>query len=208
MIRSKKQLDEPPVYDKLLNNNGEHSLEWSRWFNRLHQYVKEFSFLSNDYLTINPDFHWSRTKGNTATTADGEFVEEWFVKADSVPFTITPTFYTSTTFSSDTGSQRYVNISIPTPDPAKQFDIYQQYPNYLSKFQNKDIAVSALIKNNNSNRNTVRFYLGIDTDNSGTDDFIAQSKSMIIDSDTTQLSSIFKSPVIDADNQSNTVTIK
>lgn len=203
-------VDEPPIYDGLLKSDlsNESTHEWQQWFNTLQDAVSSHNNLSNSALTLNPDFHWSRTVGNTPTTSDGEFVEKWNVTSNGSSFTITPTFYTSTTDNANTGSQRYVNVAIPTPG-VNDFEIYQDFANKLSKYEDQQIAVSALIKNNNANRHNIKFYVGFDTNNDGTDEFSITSKVIrILDNQKESLTAVFNAPSIITDNQNNTVTLK
>lgn len=201
-------LSQPPIYDNILKDTGEYTYEWQNWINRLHSFASPLAFLFNEALVLNPDFHWSRVIGNTSTTTDGEFVEKWFVKSNGSAFTITPAFYTSTINNAETGSQRYINVSIPTPS-SNDFEIYQSFPNYLSKYHNRKIVCTALLKNNNSNRHNLRFYAGFDTNNDGTDDYSVRGKTVRIEGDQKeQITALLETPTINTDNQNNTVRLK
>jgi hypothetical protein len=195
-----------PLYDRMVENNYT-STNWFPWFTTLHRNIQHLNTLPNNHLVLNPDFHWSRTKGNTPTVADGEFVEEWDVRSNGMTFSITPTFYTSTQPSSLTGSQRYVNVDI-TAVNSNEFEIYQQIANKISKFQNKKITFTALIDNKETFSFKIKFYVGFDTNDDGTDDVTAISKAVHINPGVQEVMVLVETPKITADNQANKINLK
>jgi len=195
----------PPIHDNVLENNKP-TIEWKNWFDSILQSLNNNTSLYNDHLVRNPDFNWSRAKGNIPTTVDGPFVEEWYVKGNSMIFKITPTAYSSTQDSSLTGSERYVNISITSVN-SNEFIIYQLLYKKLSKLQNKNITFSARVKNNTVNSVKAKFYVGFDMTSDGTDEFSASSGAVYINDDTRDIYSTVKMPKIPTDNLTNRVTI-
>jgi hypothetical protein len=193
------------------DSNGERNSflgnKWEPWFTDVHRNLTNRNFLYSPHLNINPDFNWSRTVGNTPTTADGEFVEKWNVKANGMTFAITPTFYTSTAKSSDSGSERYVNVVISVPN-SNDFEIYQTEANKISKYQEKKITFSAKIYNNGAAAVKAKFYVGFDTDNNGTDDESATSKIIYLKQGMNDIMALVETPEISIDNQANTIGYK
>ena len=201
-----KFINLPPIHDSVLKHDNKPTKEWQSWFDDVLRTINNHGFLYNDHLTVNPDFNWSRTKGNTPTVADGEFVEKWNVKANGMTFSITPTYYTSTQDSSLTGSERYVNVNITTVN-SSDFIIYQLIPKKLSKFQGRKITLSAYIKNNDSNKLKAKFYIGFDLTGGGTDTYSAESKAVFVNPDSNEIFATIQCPKIDTDNQTNVITI-
>ena len=206
----KLSLSLPPVYDKLIKENDFIHVEWQTWLNQIYDAVDNHGFLPNDHLVLNPDFHWSRTVGNTPTIGNGEFVEKWNVNVGGMTSTVTPTFYTSTVNNAQTGSQRYVNFDV-TAITSNEYQIYQEIGNKLNKFEGKPISFSALIKNNGTKSIKLKFHVGFDVDNNGTEDIIKESKSIFVGANGNEaelISATFLCPVENNDNQNNKVLIK
>jgi len=194
-----------PIKDGVLSENAP-TQPWQAWLNTIGIKINNHATLTNDSLLINPDFHWSRTKGNTPTTTDGEFVEKWNVKANGMTFSITPTFYTNTTYSSYTGSDRYVNITINTVN-SNEFIIYQTINKELSLFQNRKITISSFALNNVANSFKCKFYIGFDLTGGGTNTYSADGKSLTIANGENDIVSTLTCPKVSTDNQTNVVTI-
>lgn len=203
-------LSQPPVFNELTKDNGLVHIDWQTWLNQIYDAVDNHGFLSNDHLVLNPDFHWSRTVGNTPTIGNGMFVEQWSVDVGGMTSTVTPTFYTSTINNAATGSQRYVNFDI-TAITSNNYEIYQEISNKLNKFEGKPISFSALIKNNGAKSIKLKFHVGFDIDNNGTEDVITESKAIFINPNVNRaelISATFFCPVESSDNQNNKVLIK
>lgn len=201
-----KLISPVPLKDEMLNKNKP-TQPWQAWLSDLFSIINNHSFLCNDSITINPDFHWSRTKGNTPTNADGEFVEQWSVISNGMTFVITPIYYSSTLHSSLTGSDRYINIAITTIN-ANEFSIYQKIPKKLSKIQGKKITVSSKIKNNNSVTVMCYAFIGFDLTGSGTISYSARSKSISLVEGNNDINVTIECPSISVDNQTNVVNIE
>lgn len=202
-----RQFGTAPIQDNPLKTNGEFGPRWRDWLNSIHSFISTHSFLNNNSHTINPDFHWARVNGGAPRTTDGEFMDNWFVKSNGSTFTITPTIYTNSYPSSQTGSKHYANINITTPT-ANDFEIYQSLPNYTARFQNKEISTQSLIQNNGSNRFTLRYYVGFDTNNDGTDEHFTRGKGIYVKPGINELGSLLKLPKVDDNNQNTTITLK
>lgn len=202
-----KVQDTVPIYNNLTTQNNEVGNEWSPWFTSLHRNVQHLNYLPNPHLVLNPDFNWSRTKGTTPTTSNGEFVEQWDVDAGGATFSITPTNYTSTTNSSGTGSELYpaIRISVTT---ANDFEIYQTSSNNIQKYQDKQLAFSIRIFNNNSDPVKAKFKVDFDTDNDTVIDVTSESKAVYIQPGIQDIVMRVDTPVIATDNQTNTVYLK
>ena len=206
----KISISQPPVSNKLLKDDDLIQVDWQTWLNQVYDALDNNAYLPNNHLVLNPDFNWSRTVGNTPTIGNGEFVEEWNIDTGGMTSTVTPTFYTSTANNSSTGSQRYVNFDV-SAITANEYQIYQEVPNKLNKFQGKPISFSALIKNNGSSSIKIKFHVGIDVDNNGTEDVITESKAMfpaINAGKAETISATFLCPTESTDNQNNKVFIK
>ncbi len=206
----KLSISQPPVFNKLLKEDDLVQVDWQTWLNQVYDALDNNAYLPNNHLALNPDFHWSRTVGNTPTIGNGEFVEEWDIDAGGMTSTVTPTFYTSTADNASTGSQRYVNFSV-TAVNSNEYQIYQELPNKMSKFQGKSISFSALIKNNGTKAIKLKFHVGFDVDNSGTEDVVTESKAMYTSINAGKaetMSATFLCPRESTDNQNNNVFIK
>lgn len=206
----KLSISQPPVFNKLLKDDDLVEVDWQTWLNQMYDAVDNHAFLPNNHLVLNPDFHWSRTVGNTPTIGNGEFVEEWDIDAGGMTSTATPTYYTSTANNAATGSERYVNFSV-TAINSNDYQIYQEVPDKLNKFQGKAISFSALIKNNGTKTVKLKFHVGLDVDNNGTEDVITESKAIFVGANTNKaelITATFLCPVESTDNQNNNVFIK
>jgi hypothetical protein len=197
-------LDQPPIRDAMVGEEKPQR-NWEYWFNAVFRSVNDYGALLNTHLVLNPDFHWSRVTANTPLTADGSFVEEWNVKSNSMGFIATPTFYTSTTDSSLTGSDRFVNFAINTPNTG-EFKIYQTISKGLSALQNRTITFSASMKNNVAQTLKAKFYVGFDPNNDGTDEYFGESKAFNLQQGFRNLYAQVKCPKITTDNQTNNIT--
>lgn len=197
--------DPAPVYDKIIDDEKDLTYKWQSWINSLRDNIDAHNYLVNEHVVLNPDFNWSRTKGSTPTVADGEFVEEWNVKANGMTFSITPTFYTSTTNGSNSGSERYVNVDI-TVINTNEFILYQSVPKMLSAFESKTMTFSSSIYNNGAAFN-VKFYVGFDMTGGGTDSYSAESRNIRIDSGYNEINAQFRTPAVATDNQTNVITL-
>lgn len=197
----------PPIQDNALKENGEFNVRWRDWLNSIHSFINTHTYLNNNSHTLNPDFHWARVNGGAPKSTDGEFMDQWFVKSNGSTFTITPTIYTDSYPSSQTGSKHYANVAITTP-ASNDFEIYQSFPNYTSRFQNKDISTHSLIRNNGSNRFNLRYYIGFDTDNDGTDEHFIRGKAVHVVPGINEIGNNFKVPEVADNNQNTTITLK
>lgn len=202
----KQFTNKPPIFDDVLTKENSPTANWLNWFNEAHRTFEAHNNLINDALVLNPDFNWSRTKGNTPTTADGEFVEKWDVISNGMTFSITPTYYTATENSSLTGSERYVNVAI-TAFNSSDFEIYQSIPKRIAKFQNREVTISFAANNNNNSKVQAKFYIGFDTNNDGIDEYSASSKTVFLENGFDNFFVTIKTPAIAIDNQNNTVRI-
>ncbi len=202
-----KVQDTVPVYHEITNDSNSLTNSWVPWHTSIHRNVQHLNYIPNPHLVLNPDFNWSRTKGNTPTTADGEFVEKWFVKANGMTFSITPTYYTSTTNSSDSGSERFVNVDITIVN-SSPFILYQTFGNKLSKFQDKQLTYSARVFNNNSDVVKCKFQVGFDTNNDTTIDVTDESTVHYIQPGPNDIVMRVDTSKITADNQNNTVYLQ
>lgn len=200
-----KLISPVPLKDGMLNANKP-TQPWQAWLSDLVNIINNHSALNNEHVNTNPDFHWSRTKGNTPTTVDGEFVEKWSVKSNGMTFSVTPTFYSSTTYSSDSGSDRYVNVNISVFN-ANEFVLYQSLPKKLSKLQSKNITVSGKVKNNTANKVNCYIYIGFDLTGGGVDSYSARSKAILLESGDNNINVTIECPSISVDNQTNVVTV-
>lgn len=197
-------LDQPPIDDEIIDK-FKPKRNWQYWFNNIFRSVDAHNALVNSHLALNPDFHWSRTKGNTPTVADGEVVEQWNVISNGMTFSATPTYYTNTTFSSQTGSARYINLAITSAN-SSDFIFKQKIAKGVSSLQNKDMTFSLGIKNNDSNPIDGLFYVGFDLDNNGTDDYTTTSKKFSIKSGMQNLNLQLRCPKIASENYNNQIT--
>jgi len=206
---AKITLAQAPVFNKIIDERDLNNVDWQTWFNQMYDSADNANILPNDHLALNPDFNWSRTKGNTPTVGDGEFVEEWNVDAGGMTSTVTPTYYTSTSNNSDTGSERYVNFDI-SGVTVNEYQIYQNLPNKLNKFNGKEICFSALIMNTGSNSIKLKFHIGLDVNNNGTEDVITESKAIFVSpgAQSQFISGTFSCPSESTDNQDNAVFVK
>jgi hypothetical protein len=195
----------PPPVNDAITQNDKLTRNWLSWFNSLFSNSNQ-NISANSYFILNPDFNWSRTKGNTPTIADGEFVEKWNVKANGMTFSITPTYYTSTTNSSFTGSERYVNVAISSVN-SNDFVIYQTVPKILSLLQNKKATLSASIYNHNTITVIAKFYIGFDLTGGGTDSYSIESGIVELKSGINDIFATVSCPKISVDNQTNIITI-
>ena len=186
-------------------NDNKPSQQWQAWFIDIFNSINNSRALSNDPVTINPDFHWSRTKGNTPTTTDGSFVEQWNVKGGGMTYVITPTNYSSTSSGAGTGSARYAHVSITTVN-GNEFSIYQSLPNRLSKLQGKNVTISSSIKNNLPSSVKCYFYIGFDLTGGGTDSYSGKSKVIYLSNGDNNINATISCPDIGVDNQTNIVT--
>jgi len=207
MTDTRITLEEPPIYDGVLKETGEYALNWQNWINSIHGKIRTHDFNVNNHIPLNPDFHWSRIHGETPIVGDGETVDKWFVKSNGNSFTLTPTFYTDNTYTSATGSAHYINLTIPSALIA-DFEIYQTLANEVSKFQNKDIVASVLLKNNTSVSADIKFYIGYDMDNSGTDDYWDETSAMKITQADSLVYVVIPTTQISTNNQNHTISMK
>lgn len=206
----KISLSQPPVFNKLIKEDSLVHVDWQTWLNQIYDTVDNHSYIPNDHLVLNPDFNWSRTVGNTPTVGNGEFVEEWNVDVGGMTSTVTPTYYTATLNNSLTGSERFVNFNVAAIN-ANEYQIYQEIDNKMNKFHGKPISFSALIKNNGVNSIKLKFHVGFDINNDGTEDIFTESKAVFSAINTGKaelLSATFLCPTESSDNQNNTVYIK
>lgn len=204
------KISPPPVNDPLMSlvseNKNKIGSAWQDFHSKSQQMLDHHSNLTTDNALLNPDFHWSRTKGNTPTIADGEFVEKWNVKSNGMAFTITPTFHTSTTYSADSGSDRFINVSIPNPTSA-DFELYQEFPNTISLLHNKKLIVSGFAKNKGLESVKMKAVITFDINNDGTPEFVTNSKTFHTGRESF-FSFELQTPKITTDNQSNKQLIK
>jgi hypothetical protein len=197
-------IDQPPIRDDIVEGKSPNRT-WLYWFNSLFRAINDQGALLNTHLLLNPDFHWSRTTGNTPLTADGSFVEQWNIKSNGMTFAATPTYYTSTTDSSLTGSDRFVNMAISSPN-SNEFSIYQTQSKGLSLLQNKTLTFSASLRNNIATELKAKFYIGFDTNNDGIDEHNSESRIFTIPQGFKNLFVSVKTPKITTDNQTNNIT--
>jgi hypothetical protein len=176
---------------------------WLSWLNDLHRRVKNSGALSNDHTVLNPDFHWY----GTTITSDGQACNPWAITSNGATFTSTPTAYTSTNNNADTGSKQYINLAI-TAGTGGNFEFHQQADNKLSRYQNKRVTLSSKVTNNNSDPVKAHFYVGVDTNASGTDDHVQTSGTFDLASGLNVPTASFDIPRIETDNQNNKVNIK
>lgn len=176
---------------------------WTQWFNNLQQHVVGKQSLTNNATALNPDFHWYGTTRST----DGVAAKPWEVKANGLTFTATPTAYSSTTSNADTGSKQFINIDI-TGTFGGDFDFFQEIKNYSSRYQKQLVTMSAKFQNKGAASIPMYFYIGIDSTNSGSDDFVQTSAQFNLRPGVQQVAADFKIPPISVDNQNNTVTLK
>lgn len=139
--------------------------------------------------------------------ADGEFQDKWFAKSNGSTFKITPTVYTDSYPSSETGSKHYAHVEVTTPT-SNDFEIYQKFPNYTTRFQNKNIAAHTIIKNNTSTRFKMRYYVGFDTNTDGTDEHFVRGKSSLLKEGINYLNDLLQTPEVASHNQNTLVTLK
>lgn len=206
----KVAISQPPIFNKIIKEDNLVHVDWQTWLNQVYDVVDNHSYIPNDHVVLNPDFNWSRTVGNTPTVGNGEFVEEWNIDAGGMTSTVTPTFYTSTANNALSGSERYVNFSV-TAINANEYVIFQEIDNKLNKFNGKPISFSALIKNNGSDSVKLKFHVGFDVNNDGTEDVISESKAIFAGINAGKaelLSSTILCPTEPTDNQNNKVIIK
>lgn len=196
-----------PLKDSPVSGIPNFTQKWQSWLSDIHRSVNNHNLINNPSIALNSDFNWSRTKGNTPTIADGEFVDKWNVKANGMTFAITPTYYTSTQNNSATGSERFVNLNISGLN-ANDFIIYQSIPRYLSLLQNKVITFSFYTFNNSVHKTSIYAYIGFDTDNNGTDDHQALSKIITLNANSKNIGNCsIQCPKITIDNQINVVNL-
>lgn len=207
VIKKFPLISPPPVINRMTDERGVLINNWALWHNELQQQTNHHTNLTNHNVLLNPDFHWSRTKGNTPTTADGEFVEKWLVKANGMTFSITPTFYVNNEYTSDSGSDRFVNIQITTVN-SNEFEIYQEFPNSISNFQRKNVMVSGFARNNNAGTVKSKAVITFDTNDDGTPEFTATSRSQQLDNGGNFLMTQIKTPKIAVSNQTNRQLVK
>jgi len=203
-------LSQAPVFNKVINEEDLTNVDWQTWFNQVYDSIDNNNLLPNDHLVLNPDFNWSRTKGNTPTVGNGEFVEEWDVDVGGMTSTVTPTYYTSTINNSRTGSERYVNFNI-TAVTANEYEIYQTIGDKLNKFTNKVISFSALIMNTGTKAIKLKFHVGFDVNKDSTEDVITESSVIFVSPNSNKaelISAGFDCPVEAIDNQNNDVYVK
>lgn len=206
----KLSVSQPPVFNKLTSDNDLVHVDWQTWLNQVYSAVDNNGLVPNDHVVLNPDFNWSRTVGNTPTVGNGEFVEQWDVDVGGMTSTVTPTFYTSTFNNAKTGSVRYVNFNI-TAITLNEYQIYQNVGTKLNKFEGKTITFSALIKNNGTKSIKLKFHVGFDVNNNGTEDVITESKTVFVNPNSNKAELItvtFQCPLESTDNQINKVFIK
>ena len=207
---AKLTISQPPVFNKLISGSDLVQVDWQTWVNQIYDAVDNHGFLPNDHVVLNPDFNWSRTKGNTPTVGNGEFVEEWDVDVGGMTSTVTPTFYTATLNNALTGSVRYVNFDV-TAITSNNYEIYQTIDDKMNKFHNKPINFSALIKNNGAKTIKCKFHVGFDTNKDGTEDIVTESRAIFINPNSIKAELItvtFLCPTESSDNQNNRVYIK
>ena len=195
----------PPIKDGVLQDNKPTAV-WQSWFNDVLQKLTDHSALSNSHTTVNPDFNWSRTKGNTPTTSDGSFVDGWSVKGGGMTYAVTPTGYTSTAGGSQTGSERYVRVVISTIN-ANNFILYQTFPKKMSKYQGQKVTFSAKVSNANAAPVKCKFYIGFDMTGDGSDEYSASSKAIYVQNGDSTISATVECPKVSVDNQTNVVTM-
>jgi hypothetical protein len=203
-------ISQPPVFNTLTGESGLIAVDWQTWMNQMYDASNNFKLIPNNHIVLNPDFNWSRTVGNTPTVGNGEFVEEWDVDVGGMTSTVTPTYYTSIKDNALTGSERYVNFDV-TAVTANEYEISQDLANQVSKFHEKPITFSALIMNNGASKIKVKFHVGFDIDNSGTEDFIEESRPGYVEPNLGKpelITATFRCPTSTSDNQANTVYVK
>jgi hypothetical protein len=143
----------------------------------------------------------------TYHTEDGEFMDKWWAKSNGNTFKITPTIYTDSYPSSETGSKHYAHVEVTSPT-SNDFEIYQKFPNYTSRFQNKKLASHSIIHNNGSNRFKMRYYVGFDTNTDGTDEHFLRGKSLLLKPGLNYLNDLLEIPRVESHNQNTLVTLK
>jgi len=183
--------------------------EWTNWARQTNDLLEHHNNLTAQNALINSDFHWSRTNENKPTLTDGEFVEGWFVKGGEMKFVVTPKYYTNTDVSSQTGSDRYINVKINTINQ-NQFEIYQKLPKTLSYFHNKTLVVSGLVQNNFGSQIKAKCNIAFDTNNDGTFEFSADSNIFYIGDTTVRkpFAAQITTPNITEDNRNNTQYVR
>lgn len=194
-------LDQPPSDDNIVEN-FKPKRSWQYWFNMLHRVVHSHENLVNSHLVLNPDFNWSRTTGNTPVTADGEFVEEWYVAAGGMGFTISPFDYSSTQYSSQSGSQRFINVNISSAN-SNEFHIYQRNKKGVSALQNKDVTFSFAAKSNTVGAIRAKFRIEFDLNNDGIADYSVESKGFTIEPGFNKKFITLRCPEIAAESSNN-----
>jgi hypothetical protein len=198
-------LSNAPSEPKIVDGDGKLTQTWQNWINDLKKHVFRSNSLKNDHNVLNPDFnHYGTTR-----STDGEVCKPWQIKANGLTFTATPTAYTSTADNADTGSKQFINVDI-TAAAGQEFELFQKLTNQLSKYQKKSVTILAKVKNNGSFRLPIYFYIGVDTNNDGNDDFNSTSGRFFIEDNgiANTVTATFKVPEIAADNQNNKVTVR
>ena len=203
-----RKLGGSPIYNEVLDTSKNSFTQvWQDWFNEVQQSMQDQQVKSNASEVLNPDFNLSRINGTTPINSDGELVDKWFIRSNGNTFTATPVLYTETFPSAQTGSAYYININITAG--ANDFEIYQQYTNGISRYEDKDISFVSFIRNNNHpNRLYIKSYIGFDTNNDGSDEYSKESGKLNITSDEQRINSSYRTPDIDDDNQNNKINFK
>lgn len=207
VIKKFPTISPPPLTSKSLDEKGFLTNEWQQWNLEMERQTSHHTNNTNHNALLNPDFHWSRTKGVTPTVADGEFVEQWWVKSNGMTFSITPTPYTQNTYTSDSGSDYYAHISI-TVENSNDFEIYQKLPNSTSTFQNKNIIITGFARNNDTETVKCRTEIGFDANKDGTPEIVTPSRSQSLQHLGNFMMFNIKTPKVTATNQNNQQFVK
>lgn len=121
-------------------------------------------------ILLNPDFNILSANGLSPVTpaqgSDYEVISNWFLinGGGANDYTITPTLYTQIQYAG-TGSRYYLNVQVPTLDsPLYLYNLNYSLTNQFNSvgaYNRKKITFSAIIRNNSTEDQKVRFSMYI-----------------------------------------------
>lgn len=162
------QISNPPIYSsnssgetqKIINpavkealSNQDTQSDWQKWYQQATSVLNQSNFYGNPSVLLNSDFYWNAGILSPVTADNAVFSEKWNVTGSgTTTFSIGYTTY-SNADSDNIGSIYYAATSVTAYSGADgSFNLYQTQSGaqFLRRYQNRQIMMSAKITNNNA----------------------------------------------------------
>lgn len=139
--------------------------EWQKWLQQVHNYVSANESYGNPSVLLNSDFYWNDGVTSPIDQGDGNgafFSEKWQVQGAAVAlYTLTRTTISGNS-SDNIGSLYYMNVDVTSySGTVGDLYLYQQQDGsqFLRRYQNRTINMSAKIVNNGTTSIDLRYQL-------------------------------------------------